>query len=308
LESVVNQTYPMDSLEILVIDDASPDDSADIARRFLAQHKVKSRVFSREKNGGAPASRNTGWKMATGDWIQFLDQDDLLSPHKIELQAQVASKSEDNVAVVYSNWQHLTLENDKWQPSGPVRAPFVDDDPLVKILEQTDFGYVGPTLIRRSFMERLGGFDEKPNLGEDINLMLRLAMAGGQFREARSEKVAFLYRQSPNSLWRTYIKNIEPMRNLLHGIHGAEEFLRNQSPDRSLSEPARHALAYRYSRFVDFYLQHDRESYDLVIGWLKGMNFNGPPNLPARFRILSNLIGYDNVMRLREKLGILSKA
>jgi glycosyltransferase involved in cell wall biosynthesis len=256
-------------------------------------------VVVREKNGGAAACRNTGWTLASGDWIQFLDQDDLLAPHKIERQAHVASQSEDVVAVVYSNWQHLLLEHGTWQPSGPVNAPVVDANPVVKILEQNDFGYVGPTLIRKSFLERIGGFDEKPNLGEDINLMLRLAMAGGQFREARSEEVAFLYRQSPNSLWRTYIKSIEPMRNLVHGFHDVEEFLRGQSPDRSLSESARYALANRYSRFIDFYFEHDKKSYDLIIGWLKGLDFDGPINLNPLVQMLSQVIGYTEAIRLR---------
>lgn len=302
LESVIRQTYPAENLEVVVVDDASPDDSVAVARRFLARHSLKNKVIARDVNAGAAATRNVGWKMASGDWIQFLDQDDILAPHKIELQAQVAASAGEKVSVVYSNWQEFLLKDGKWQSSGPVRAPFVDDAPVLQILEQNDFGYVGPTLIRKSFLDDVGGFDEKPNLGEDCDLMLRLAMAGGQFREARSDKVAFFYRQSPNSLWRSYIKNAEAMRNLLYGFRNVEEFLRLQSPDGNLSKSARHALAHRYSRFVNFYFENDPKNFRLLMGWLKGLGYNHPAGINAKLRMLSRVIGYENALRLRAAL------
>ncbi|HWZ87755.1 MAG TPA: glycosyltransferase family A protein, partial [Polyangiaceae bacterium] len=152
LESLLRQTYPVRDLEILVVDDASPDDSSDIARRFLERHSLNGRVIVREQNGGVGAARTTGWDSASGDWIQFLDADDLLAPHKLELQVRCASQVEDNVAVVYSNWQYLVLRDGSWQPTGGLNAPFVDDNPVEQILQEQTFGYVGPTLIRKSIV------------------------------------------------------------------------------------------------------------------------------------------------------------
>jgi len=299
LESIVRQTYPAENLEILVIDDASPDDSVAVARRFLSQYSLNSRVVAREVNSGVAATRNIGWRMATGDWIQFLDQDDLLAPHKIQLQAQVAGDTSRNADVVYSNWQNFMLVDGAWQPSGVVNSPFVDDDPVLRILEQPEFGYVGPTMIRKNCLERIGGFDEKPNLGEDTDLMLRMAMAGAQFREVRSEKAAFFYRQTPNSLCRTYIKDVEAMRNLLKTIRNADEFLRRQSKDGSVSEPARNALAKRYSKFVDFFIDNDPDSFRLIMDGLRRLGLNCPLNIKTRLRALSLVIGYENAIRLR---------
>jgi GT2 family glycosyltransferase len=300
LESVVRQTYPADCIEVIAVDDASPDDSAAVARAFFAKHWPNGRVVQQEKNGGVPVARNAGWRMASGDWIQFLDQDDLLAPHKIALQAAVAAGAAPDVAVVYSNWQHLLLEDGKWQASGPINAPFVDDDPLLQILEQFSFGYVGPTLIRRSFLEQIGGFDLKPNLGEDTELMLRLARSGGCFREARSLEAAFLYRQSPGSLWRSYIKNPEAMRNLLHTFRSVEEHWRKQGGP--LSQRQRQALASRYSRFADLYLEHDPATYWLLKGWLKELGFARPIGLTPRVEALSRFIGYENATRVRSRV------
>lgn len=299
LESVGRQSYPADGLEILVVDDASPDDTVSVVRRFLERCSLKSRVVVHEANAGPGGTRNAGWKMADGDWIQFLDQDDQLAPHKIELQAAVASRAADDVAVVYSNWIWNKQENNRWRPSGPVHAPFVDDDPVLRILQEVDFGHVGPALIRKSFLTRVGGFDVNPNLGEDIDLMLRLAMAGGQFREARSEEAAFFYRQTPGSLGQALLTNTHAMRNLLHTFRKAEEFLRDQSPDRRLSDDAGRALAMRYSRFASFYYDNDPESFCMLMGWIEGLGVACPVSISRKMRVLSSVTGLENALRLR---------
>src|SRR6185369_6888432 len=226
LQSVVAQTYPSQNLDLIVVDDASPDDTVEVAKRFLHGRSIQTRILPQTKNAGVPTTRNLGWRAAAGEWIQFLDQDDLLAPHKLALQAAVAEKAEPGVAVIYSNWQHYLLENGSWRAAGPVNAPFIDDDPVLRILQNPTFGYVGPTLIRRSFLEKTGGFELKPNIGEDTDLMFRLAMSGGGFREARSDGPAFFYRQSPGSLWRAYFKNKVAMRNLLLTFRHVEEHLR----------------------------------------------------------------------------------
>jgi len=298
LESVVKQTYSHDHLEIIVVDDASPDDSGQVASRFLEKQSVRSRVVRAEKNAGLGATRNVGWKLASGDWIQFLDADDLLAPHKLELQASVASSAPDDVAVVYSQFQHFSLVGDRWQPSGAVIAPFVDEDPVVQILHDWDFGYVGPTIVRKSWVERVAGFEEGPRVGEDCDLMLRMAMAGARFRVARADEVPFFYRQTPNSLWRATISQVVDMRRLLVGFRGVEEFLRARSP-AGLSDFERLGLASRYSRFADIYLDNDPEGFRLLMGWLQGLGYRYPTNLTPRLRALSNAIGYDAALRLR---------
>lgn len=300
LESVIRQTYPAELLEIVVVDDASPDDSVRVASKFLERQAVKSRVVAREKNAGAGANRNAGWQLAEGDWIQFLDADDLLAPHKIALQMQRVSDAPDDVAVVYSSWQYYMEQDGKWQASGPLNAPFVDDSPIVRILEHPTFGYVGPTLMRRSYVAKVQGFIEKPNLGEDLDLMLRIAMAGGKYREARSEgKPGLLYRQWPDSLWRSYMKNVEAMRNVLQTFRNAEEFLREQSPG-GLSREAKTALATRYSRWADFYREQDPETFQKLKGWLHGLGLNRPNNLSKGMDLLASVIGYDRACQARD--------
>jgi glycosyltransferase involved in cell wall biosynthesis len=307
LRSVLRQTYPRDRLELIVIDDASPDDSVAIVRRVLEGQSIEHRIVVREKNGGVTSTRNLGWRMASGDWIQFLDADDLLAPHKIALQVACAVEAPHDVAVVYSNWQSYTLEGAQerdgsagtWQATGPVHEPMVDQDTVVSILKEFAFGYLGPTLIRKAALPGIDGFIEQPNLGEDMDLMLRLAMAGGRFRKAPSPTAAFFYRQSPNSAWHYAIRHVPAMRNLLGTFKGAEAYLRAQSPDGDLSAEARIALARRYGRWPEFFIEHDPDSFRNLMAWLEGLGLRAPPDLRRRMRLLSRVIGYENALRLR---------
>jgi hypothetical protein len=151
-------------------------------------------------------------------------------------------------------------------------------------------------------LERVGGFDEQPNIGEDSDLMLRIAMAGGQFREARSTQAAFLYRETPGSLWRAYIKNKQAMRNFLYMFRGVEEHLRAKDPEGRLPEAARRALAQRYSNFADLYLEHDPDTYRTLKTWLQGLGVDQPISPNPRMRRLSKLIGFENTVNLRAAL------
>ena len=87
LQSVVAQTRA--PLEIIVIDDASTDNTREVATNFASTSSIPLRVITQSSNGGPSAARNTGWDAASGDYIAFLDADDQWHPRKIELQYPV---------------------------------------------------------------------------------------------------------------------------------------------------------------------------------------------------------------------------
>jgi glycosyltransferase involved in cell wall biosynthesis len=95
IKTVLSQTFH--EIEIIVVDDGSTDDSVAVARRF-EQQGVK--VLS-QANAGAAMARNTGLLHASGDYIQFLDAGDLLSPNKIEKQVDALQGKPNKLAVCY---------------------------------------------------------------------------------------------------------------------------------------------------------------------------------------------------------------
>ena len=80
LDSLVNQT--LKDIEIIVINDGSPDNSEEIIKK--AQEKYKNIIYLKKENGGVSSARNYGLKKATGEYIYFLDGDDYLLNDALE--------------------------------------------------------------------------------------------------------------------------------------------------------------------------------------------------------------------------------
>lgn len=300
--SVLGQTYPLHGLELIIVDDASPDDTVGVARRMLQASPIKSQIIVREKNVGVAANRNAGWRAASGDWIQFLDHDDVLLPHKLQKQAECVSAAGEDVGVIYSTWRSLELIDGSWRPTGPVRASYLDEDTVAAMLKDDASGYVGPALFRKSALALVDGFEERPNLGEDTNLMLRMAMAGTKFRGTpERDAPAFLYRQTPGSLWKSYAKNPVALWNLMLTFRMAEEFLRQQRPGQDLPADVRRALASQYGRRVPLFLEHEPEKFQTAEAWLARLGYAVPPNLGPGMKAASKALGYRNAVRVRNK-------
>lgn len=100
IQSIISQTYP--HWEIIIIDNGSTDGSLEIAQKIKDS---RLRFFQSSKKGPGSA-RNYGLKLAQGDWIQFLDADDLLASDHIEQQLETAKKN-PQADIVVSYWQEF---------------------------------------------------------------------------------------------------------------------------------------------------------------------------------------------------------
>lgn len=107
LDSALNQTYK--SIEVVIVDDCSKDNSKQIINEYLKEHKNIIYHFQ-EKNVGAAVTRNKAIELAKGRYIAFLDSDDLWDQQKIEKQLILMRK--DNAAICYTAIEMID-ENDK---------------------------------------------------------------------------------------------------------------------------------------------------------------------------------------------------
>ncbi len=96
LNSVLSQTYK--NIEVILIDDNSTDGSLNIGLNFQKQHPPKILLY-KNKGKGACAARNYGFELSKGEYIQFLDADDMLSPDKIERQVKALEEQPGCIAV-----------------------------------------------------------------------------------------------------------------------------------------------------------------------------------------------------------------
>ena len=134
LESVRLQTYR--PIELIVVDDGSTDDTRDVVRRFKESAGGDLEVkYIAQTNRGAAVARNRGLEECIGEFIQFLDSDDLLHPEKISAQAAVMQE-EPEVDYVFSAYGLIDVNGMKsqpWQPSDfPVRLEAIIDFMLGK--------------------------------------------------------------------------------------------------------------------------------------------------------------------------------
>jgi glycosyltransferase involved in cell wall biosynthesis len=101
IQSAIAQTWP--TTEIIIVDDGSRDNTLSVARSF---ERKTVRVVTRP-NGGAAAARNAALRLAQGDYIQWLDADDLLAPDKIAAQMQLAARYSDRRVLFSSPWAYF---------------------------------------------------------------------------------------------------------------------------------------------------------------------------------------------------------
>jgi glycosyltransferase involved in cell wall biosynthesis len=171
IESVLAQTYP--ALECIIVDDGSTDETprmlADYAGRF------PGRVIPiRQENRGGTAARNTGAKVARGDFLNFLDHDDLFLPRKIERQMMLF-KARPELGLVHCGFYQI----DKDGRLIDVRNHLPEGDVLVRLV-QGCFLWSGAPLIRRECLDRVGLYDESV-WSSDAEMWLRIALAGYRF-------------------------------------------------------------------------------------------------------------------------------
>jgi len=165
IRSSLDQTVA--PIEIIVADDGSTDRSREIASGFGGIVKV----LTAPKAGGS-AARNRGWRAATGEWLQFLDADDMLDAEKLERHLPRAVKAEPGVAtfcasrVVEMGTGRLLHES--------VHPPGVPE------LERLYYEPITPCmpLYHRSALERVGGFNESLPNCQDRDLHFRIWLAG----------------------------------------------------------------------------------------------------------------------------------
>ena len=166
IESVLSQSSPVD--EIIVVDDASDDRTAQVVRDF-AINQPQIRLIVNNQNLGPGQSRNVAWNLATSEYLAFLDADDTWHLKKIELQREWFRA---NPSEVICGTQHCIIDKDETQSDGEQTSQFTIKD----LLRRNRFT-TPSVMLRRSIPLR---FDPKLRLSEDYLLWMEIASEFGR--------------------------------------------------------------------------------------------------------------------------------
>jgi glycosyltransferase involved in cell wall biosynthesis len=186
IESVLNQTFI--DLELIVINDGSQDATLKLVERI---QDSRINVFS-YPNAGQSTSRNRGIALATGEYISFIDADDLWTPDKLEAQLK-ALQANPKAAVAYS-WTDWIDESSQLLGKGSHNTE--QGEVFAKLLLNDFVANGSNVLIRRQALNEVGDFDASVTPAEDWDMWLRLAVHY-EFVAVQSSQI--LYRISPNS-------------------------------------------------------------------------------------------------------------
>jgi GT2 family glycosyltransferase len=177
IESVLAQTRA--DFEVIVVDDGSIDDTAQIAASFATDGRVK--VIEQE-NGGPSRARNRGIAAASGEFVSTLDSDDLWLPNYLAEMGRALEESPQAGFAYTDAWIYH-------EPSGRFReatvalqedhppAPTLPREELLQALLKHNFVHNSVT-SRRAVLEQVGGYDPNLSFGEDYELWLRMLISG----------------------------------------------------------------------------------------------------------------------------------
>ena len=174
LNSLRNQTYKF--WEAIIIDDGSTDNSVEIIKKFqLNCEKIKI-ISSSKKQKGASACRNIGIQKSIGDYIMFLDSDDLVTPDCLTLRAQIFSTYSDYDFIVFPTGTFYNNIGDNSYVWSPKSNNF-----LVSFLKHDMKWTISSPLWKKSVLNELNGFDEDYARYQDVELHTR-ALLNPNFR------------------------------------------------------------------------------------------------------------------------------
>ena len=164
IESVYSQTYK--NLEIIIIDDGSTDDTKKIAQNY--NERIK---YFYQKNMGPASARNSGIKKSTGDYIAFLDADDIWEKTKIEKQLSILKKY-PKYKFVYCD-ANFVNSNKITIPNYPRRVEILKGDILLPFIN-TYFLLLPTIILDSKCISKIGYFNNNLKVGEDFDFILRL--------------------------------------------------------------------------------------------------------------------------------------
>lgn len=280
--------------EIIVVDDGSTDESLHVARRF----EPNGVIVRTQANRGASAARNHGLKLARGEFIQFLDADDLLTPDKIATQIERLQRDGTD-CVATCRWARFT--------DNPAHASFFESE-VFQDLAPRDYlllhtakqGTIHPAawLVPRGVADRAGPWDESLSLNDDGEYFARVALASRRLLFSptgaslyRSGLTGSLSRRRDQRSLASLLRSIELIAGHLHRTEDTPQ-------TRQALADYWQRLAYEvYPESLDIYRRATAEARAFGGSQIK-------PTMGARQRMLARVLGWKLARRIARRLAL----
>ncbi|MDB5223199.1 MAG: glycosyl transferase family 2 [Chitinophagaceae bacterium] len=296
VKSVLNQSWK--NIEVIIVDDGSTDNTAQVVKNFTHDSRIK---YTKQENKGCSAAKNTGLNSAKGDFIQYLDADDILTADKIEEQVNAIKDDDFSIAVCRT----VTFStNPVYKKSNEIDTEYIQfqGTPINFLLNlygiKEKDGMIQPNafLISRQLADKIGPWDVSlsPSTDEDSEYYCRAILA--------SSKVIYtpnsinFYRSNPNIISLSRRKNINHVIGAFKTLDKKAEHLISFENSKRVKK----VIAYTYSLFIYVYFEDypdmAREAEERIykLGFKKI-----PPAGGYRFKQLARIIQMKNALKAR---------
>lgn len=213
LQSIYEQTYR--DIEIIVLDDGSPDNSVEVIEAALAQSPFPARLIKQKNSGNVPANFNKVLDAASGEFVTMMSLDDMLMPDCTKNAVEVLST--DRNITFSANTGHFEINEKGEQITSEIHLPLPENHPeTVQDLIELEYKFLGSFYIqgqvfRRDVLLTVGGFDNSMT-GDDIVLRTRLFQYMVQHPELKfslGNNVVFSYRKHESNLHQNTFRQIK---------------------------------------------------------------------------------------------------
>lgn len=285
IKSILNQTFT--DFELLIINDCSTDKSVEIASKFLSE---KVQLISHKKNIGLAATRNTGIKKATSNYVTFLDADDLWKPHFLEKIFHLIQNFPE-ARIFATNYEEIWDQVIKKPQNGSESLP-IDFTGYINFfkmnLKQGIYNH-GSVCLHKEVYEKVGFYNENIQLSQDLDFNIR---ANSHYKLAYDNSIQMSYfMQTDNQLTRSSIVN-----KTIPDFDKYEDWTKTNPDLKKYLDFERYVLGKRLKKYNDF-------RWKEIIANIDSNNLNWKQNLLLKLPS-SVLNSIDKVKLFLLKLGI----
>ena len=287
IDCLLNQSYQ--NIEIIVIDDFSTDQSFQLVSQ-LKSEKIK---LKQNKTKGACAARNYGFEISKGDYIQYLDADDLLSTNKIESQLNLIKNTPN--AIASCGWGKFidTITGVDIKEQGINKNYPTPYQWLVDAWLTIEMGLISVWLTPRSVIEKAGKWDEKLLINQDGEFFCRVILTSSCI--LFSEEAIAFYRINPDGITQTK-RTPEKITSQLYSYQLCEQHLTPYFDDIN----AKKAIGNLYLKFI--YLHYGEYPAIVQKAWeaFNALNIGKPWAIGGKaLKLLSKLIGFKPALKIK---------
>lgn len=294
LNSALAQTYS--NIELVLINDGSTDDSFEILREYELKYAEKVRLID-SVNNGVSAATNLGIQEADGEYIQFLDADDLISPDKIERQIRLLTGKGPEV-IATCDWVIFKddIRQQKRVPYGVFQDFNSGLDLLLRFWNNQEMHQPAVYLTHRDLIHKVGPWDETLTINQDGEFFTRVLLHTDQVLYEPKGKV---YYRTPGITNVSQQKGFKAMASLLESFQAYERAILIVEDSLRM----RIALKKVYQKFIyDVFPQYP-DLIEKAEELMKNQGVNDPTYIGgSKFQKMSKLIGFKNAIRLKRIL------